>query len=316
MTKSYVGIDVSKARLDVAVVGHVALIGQPPFSCTNDEVGRSALVERLKKISPELIVLEATGGYERAIVLALDELRIPAAVINPRQGRDFAKALGILAKTDRIDAKVLARFARDVRPKPRPRLDAQGRALDALVKRRRQVLDDLSAERHRAHRAEPPVRDFVLAHIAVLRDEKKVLNCAIEAAIAANPLWVEKANLIRSVPCAGPILCMTVLADLPELGLLSRKKIAALVGVAPVNDESGMMKNRRVIRGGRGQVRVVLYMAALAATRRNPTIAVFYKRLVDGGKPPKLALTACMRKLLLILNCVVRTGKPWRGGPP
>ena len=305
MSSTYAGIDVSKKTLDVAVTPNHR------FQFSNDEVGIAALVVRLQQLAPSLVVLEATGGFERAAAQALTRARIPAAVVNPRQVRDFARALGKLAKTDRIDAWVLARFADAVRPVARALDDAAAHALGAVVTRRRQVIELLTAEQHRLHQAEPEIRVLLVAHIAVMREELEKLDDKLEVVITTNEDWSRKAALLKSVPGVGRVVAFTLIAELPELGLLSRKKIAALVGVAPFNNDSGMMFHRKSVLGGRAPVRAVLYMGALVASRYNPSVRSFYARLVSAGKPKKLALTAAMRKLLIVLNRIVRDGKPW-----
>lgn len=303
----FVGIDVAKAELVVSL--------SPPeerFTVVNDERGVRTLVERLRAVTPSLIVLEATGGYELLSVAALAAAALPVVVVNPRQVRDFAKATGQLAKTDRIDADILARFAAVVRPSVRDIPDAAAHELDALLTRRRQLLDMLQAERNRAGQVfghgQRLVKKSLKAHIAYLERELRITDTDLGDMIKASPVWRERDELLQSVPGVGPVLSRTLLADLPELGRLSRREIAKLVGVAPLSRDSGTMRGRRFVQGGRATVRAVLYMAALVATKRNPVIRAFYLRLVAAGKPKKLALVACMRKLLTILNAVVRDG--------
>jgi len=304
---TFVGIDVSKAQLDVCV--------RPAGELTrhaNDEAGIVELVAKLLDVSPTLIVLEATGGYEAPVVAALALAGLAVAVINPRQARDFAKATGTLAKTDAIDAAVLARFAEVVRPEPRPIDDEQTSELAALVTRRRQLIEMLTAETHRmrACRADR-LRRSIYEHVAWLRRQIRDVDSDLDTKLRSMPLWKEKEDLLRSVPGVGPVLSRTLLAELPELGSIDRGKIAALVGVAPLNRDSGTMRGKRTIWGGRASVRAVLYMATLAATRRNPVIRAIYERLVASGKAKKVALVACMRKLLLALNAILRDRRPW-----
>ena len=306
----FVGIDVAKAELVVSV-----LPSGERFTVGNEERGVRTLVERLRAIAPTLIVLEATGGYELLGVAALAAAGLPIVVVNPRQVRDFAKATGQLAKTDRIDADILARFADVVRPAVRPIADDDAQELEALLTRRRQLLEMLQAERNRTGQVfgtgKRLVKKSLKAHIGYLERELRITDADLGAMIQASPLWRERDELLQSVPGVGPVLSRTLLADLPELGRLSRREIAKLVGVAPLSRDSGTMRGRRFVQGGRATVRGVLYMAALVATKRNAVIRTFYLRLVAAGKPKKLALVACMRKLLTILNVMVRTAQPW-----
>jgi transposase len=306
MTSVYVGIDVSKDRLDVAVrpSGRSSAL-------VNDEDGIARLVEQMVEVSPTLVVLEASGGYQIAAVAELVAKRIPVAVVNPRQVRDFAKALGLLAKTDAIDAMVLAHFAESVRPKPRPMVDEETTALDALVARRRQLVGMLVAETNRLPRSLSTVRPGIKKHIKWLQDQVKTVDSDLDDSIRRSSVWREREDLLRSVPGVGRVLSMTLLAQLPELGTLNRKQIAALVGVAPFNRDSGKMKGKRVVWGGRSSVRASLYMAALVAVRCNPWLRAFYMRLLAAGKAKKLALTACMRKLLTLLNAMVKSRRHW-----
>lgn len=304
-----VGIDVAKARLDVATRPR----GEA-WQVPNDEAGVAALVARLRGLAPALVVLEATGGLERLAAAALAAAGLPVAVVNPRQVRAFARAVGQLAKTDALDAALLARFGEAVRPPPRPLPDAAQQALAALLARRRQVVTMLTAERQRLGAALPAVRRRVQAHVAWLEGELAALDADLGDALRASPSWQAKDDLLRSVPGVGPVVALTLLAELPELGALDRKRLAALVGVAPLNADSGARRGQRLVWGGRGRVRAALYMAALVATRFNPVLRAFYQRLLAAGKAKKVALTACMRKLLLILNALVQTGTPWR--PP
>ncbi|MFQ5874217.1 MAG: IS110 family transposase [Dehalococcoidia bacterium] len=303
---TFVGIDVSKACLDVAMRPS----GQM-WSFPNEEKGISQLVARLRRLSPTLVVSEATGGRELPLVGALGAASLPVAVVNPRQVRDFARATGVLAKTDTLDARVLALFAERVRPEPRSLPDAQAQRLRALLVRRRQVVDMLTAEKNRLSTVLPSVRPRVEAHIHWLEKELGALDKDLGQTLRNSPLWREKEDLLRGVPGVGPVLSSTLLAELPELGALNRRQIAALVGVAPLNRDSGTFRGKRTVWGGRRRVRTVLYMATLVATRSNPIIRTFYQRLCAAGKPKKVALTACMRKLLTILNAVVKHRRPW-----
>lgn len=306
----FVGIDVAKAELVISV-----LPGAARFTVENDGPGVQALVQRVAASRPQLIVLEATGGYELLAVAALAAAALPVVVVNPRQVRDFAKATGQLAKTDRIDADILARFADVVRPEVRIIPDAAAQELDALLTRRRQLLEMLQAERNRVGQVfgtgKQQVRKSLTAHMAFLERELRKTDTDLSALVRQSPAWRERDELLRSVPGVGPVLSCTLLADLPELGRLSRRAIAKLVGVAPLSRDSGTMRGRRFVQGGRAAVRGVLYMAALVATRRNAIIREFYLRLVAAGKPQKLALVACMRKRLTILNTMVRTNTTW-----
>ncbi len=304
----FVGIDISKARMDVAVrpLGTV-------FSVAHDDAGMAALIERLRSPLPALIVLEATGGLEAMVVGALAAAGLPVVVINPRQVRDFAKATGRLAKTDAIDAQVLAQFAEAVRPTVRPMPDAHTQALAALMTRRRQVLDMLTAETNRLGSAPRRIRREIQTHIRWLERQVAKLDDELRQAIHSSPVWREKDDLLQSMPGVGPVLATTLLASVPELGTLNRRQIAALVGVAPVNRDSGTLRGKRMVWGGRAAVRAVLYMGALVAARHNPVLKAFYQRLRQAGKASKVALTACMRKLLTMLNAMLKHRTPWRG---
>lgn len=306
--KVYVGIDVCKARLDVAV-----LPSGESFSVANDEEGLQALTGKLVGVSPALVVLEATGGLERPLAAALFASGIACAVVNPRQARDFAKATGRLAKTDRIDAGVLARFAEAIRPEPKAPPEAEALEFQAILARRRQLIGMLVAEKNRlSASASKKVRSRLEAHIRWLEKELARVDRDLAEAIEENPTFKENEALLRSVPGVGPVLCRTLLAELPELGSLSPRELSALVGVAPLNRDSGTLRGKRTVWGGRARVREALYMGALIASRFNPAIKEFYERLVAAGKPKKVALVACMRKLLTILNAVLRERVPWR----
>lgn len=303
----FVGIDVSKAVLEVAVRPD----GQR-WSVINDEEHVRELVKALREIDPKLIVVEATGGMQALIVAELAAVGLPVAVVNPRQARDFAKATGRLAKTDGIDADVLANFGQAVRPEVRELKDEQTQELTALMSRRRQIVDMLTAEKNRLAAAPKSIRKEIKKHIDWLEARIEVINRQISDAIKQNPEWREKDRILRSTPGVGPVLSVSLLAGVPELGRLNRQKLAALVGVAPLNRDSGLFKGTRKVWGGRAQVRAVLYMATVAATRANPVIRAFYQRLVTAGKKPKVALTACMRRLLSILNVMIKNGTRWQ----
>jgi transposase len=304
---SFIGIDVAKAQLEFACrpSGETGTVA-------NDDEGIRTLVDRGQALSPTLIVLEATGGYETAVVAALAAAGLPVVVANPRQVRDFAKAMGQLAKTDALDAQVLALFAERVQPAPRPLPDDALQALDALLTRRRQLVEMLTAERNRLFVARPPVRRDLQQHIRFLERRLREADDDLHTAVKASPAWRVKDDLLQSVPGVGRVVSLTLLAELPELGRLSHKEIAALVGVAPLNRDSGTLRGKRLVYGGRAPVRAVLYMAALVASKCNPVIRAFYQRLRAAGKPAKVALTACMRKLLIILNAIARSEAPWQ----
>ena len=301
----FVGIDVSKAQLDLA------FRPEAKFSAPNDEVGCAQVLARLRATPPTLVVLEATGGLEIPLTGVLAAAGVPVAVVNPRQVRDFAKATGKLAKTDALDAPMLARFADVMRPEPRPLPDAETRALAALLSRRRQLVKMLTAERNRLMSVLTPVRKSLRTHIAWLERAIQQTDTALTEAIRQSPVWREKEELLQSTPGVGPVVTTTLLATLPELGTLTGKQISALVGVAPFNRDSGMLRGTRTVWGSRAQVRAVLYMGALVATRFNPVIRAFYQRLCAAGKAKKVALTACMRKLLTILNARMKHRTRW-----
>jgi transposase len=308
MADTYVGIDVSKARLDIAVVG-----GPSPAAVANEDGSIRQLVRGWRQAPPTLVVVEATGRYELAVVGALGAAGIPVVVVNPRQVRDFARATGQLAKTDRLDAQILARFAAAVRPPVRPLADEAQQALDAVLRRRRQLRQMLTAEQTRlAQPTARAVRQSLRKHIAYLEREVHASDHDLGEMIKASPVWREADDLLQSVPGVGDVTARTLIAALPELGTLDRRAIAKLVGVAPLNRDSGQQRGRRTIWGGRAEIRQVLYMAALVAMRRNPVIRAFYLRLTAAGKPAKLALVACMRKLLTILNTILKTKRPWQ----
>ncbi len=303
----YVGIDVSKATLDVAI----RPTGQW-WQVAHTEDGIHGLVVHLTGLHPSLVILEATGGLELPLVGALAAAGLPVVAVNPRQVRDFAKATGKLAKTDAIDAHVLAHFAEAVHPSPRPLPDAQTQAIAALLARRRQIVAMLVTEKNRFRTASAPVRRRIQAHIAWLEQELKDLDQDLGDTLRQSPLWREQEQLLRSVPGVGPVLSLTLLAQLPELGTLSRKQIAALVGVAPLHRDRGTRRGKRTVWGGRATVRAALYMGALVASRWNPVLRTFYQCLCAAGKPKKVALTACMRKLLTLLNAMLKHSTPWQ----
>ncbi len=305
----FVGIDVAKRRLDV----HLRPSGEG-FTIDHDEERVAALVERLAALAPTLVVLEATGGLEVRLAAALAAAGLPVAVVNPRQVRAFARATGRLAKTDRLDAAAIARFAEAVRPPVRPLPDAATRHLGALVARRRQLLEMLVAERDRRQAAaDPALHGRIDAHLRWLEEALAEIEGDLDGAVRDSPVWRAKEELIRSVPGVGPMSARTLLAELPELGALTRRQAAALVGVAPFSRDSGKLRGRRTVCGGRATLRACLYMAAVAAARgSNPAIAGFYRRLRQAGKPAKVALTACMRKLVVTLNAMLRTNTAWK----
>jgi len=306
-----VGIDVAKAHLDVAALG--AKLGAERFD--NDAEGHTALLGALQPLDAALVVMEATGGYEAALACALQAAGLPVAVVNPKQARDFAKSMGRLAKTDRIDAHTLAELAavllrrEDLARFIRPVADIQQQHLAALVTRRRQLLTMLGSERQRLQLALPMVRPSIEAMIQAIRAQLDELEGQMIAHVQEH--FAQLDALLQTTSGIGPIASATLIAELPELGRLNRREIAALVGVAPIANDSGSSRGRRRVRGGRFEIRRVLYMATLTAARRNPLIRSFYQRLVAAGKLPKVALVACMRKLLTVLNAMVRTNKPW-----
>jgi transposase len=305
-SEAYVGVDVSKDQLDIKV-----LPSDETHQFSNDDVGISRFVNLLKRISASLIVFESTGGLEMSAVSSLIENHLPVVVINPRQVRDFAKATGRLAKTDAIDAETIACFARDIRPQIRPIKDEHTQHLSALNARRRQIVDMLVAEKNRLYTAPKANKKSIQKHIKWLERSLSDINEDIDKTIKKSPIWRKNDKLLQSFTGVGPVVSATLLCDLPELGTLNRKKIATLVGVAPLNCDSGRFRGRRRIHGGRANVRRKLYMAAVASIRHNPRIKDFYERLIDAGKPPKLALTACMRKILVILNAMMKNQSYW-----
>lgn len=302
----FVGLDVAKATLDVAVRPTGA-----HWQVPNDETGIVALTARLGALQPALLVCEATGGFERAVVAAVATAGVPVVVANPRQVRDFAKSTGQLAKTDRLDAELLALFAERVQPTPRPLGDELTQLLDALLTRRRQLLEMLVAEKNRLGFAPRPLHRGIQQHLRWLERQLDTVSGELTALIEASPVWRAKDDLLRSVPGVGPVVSCTLLGELPELGTLSHKQIAALVGVAPLARDSGKLRGKRMVYGGRASVRTALFLAALCGRRWNPQLRACYERLIAAGKPKKVALIACARKLLTILNAMLRDNARW-----
>jgi transposase len=300
------GIDVAKAVLDAATSD-----GEAVRRFANDSEGIAALVGWLCDSAPEGVVVEATGGYELELVAALVSARVSTVRVNPRQVRAFARASGRLAKTDAIDARVLAQFGARLRPAMRRHADASQRQLAALTARRRQLVEMLTAERNRQQLTAGRVRQGIAAHIRWLEEELAAVDAELAAQIDLEPRWRERALLLRSVPGVGPVLAATLLADLSELWELRARPLAALVGIAPLNRDSGTLRGKRTIWGGRAPVRAALYMATLVATRFNPSIRIYYQRLLAAGKPKKLALVASMHKFLNILRAIAQSGQPW-----
>jgi transposase len=299
---------VSKDRLDVCVRPQ-----NETAQFVRDGEGIKALVDRLQQVSPQIVVLEATGGFEAPVVAALADGGIAVAVVNPRQIRDFAKASGRLAKTDALDAEAIAHFAEAIKPEPRPLLDEQAREFKALVARRRELVDMIVREKNRFYQAATKrVRKDLEAHIRFLERRLQSIDDDMDDAVRSSPLWRGKEDLLRTVPGVGVRTARTLLAEMPELGALSRRKIASLAGLAPMNRDSGQWRGKRMIQGGRRGVRSALYMAALIASRRNPVFKTFYQRLLSSGKAKKLALLAIARKLLVALNAMLRDSKPWK----
>jgi transposase len=308
MERLFVGIDVAKQQLDV----HLRPTDES-FRLGRDDAGLTELVERLQRRAPVLVALEATGGYEITVAAALGSAGLPVAVVNPRQIRHFARATGTLAKTDALDARVIALFAEAIQPVARPLPRPEAQALAERVARRRQLNEMLGAERNRHQQVrDPRLQRRIATHIRWLTQALADLEADLDDLIRSSPLWRETDNLLQSVPGIGDVTAYTLIADLPELGRLDRRKIAALVGIAPINRDSGTLRGRRMIGGGRPMVRCVLYMATLTAVRFNPVIAHFYQRLLAAGRPKKVALIAAMRKLLTILNAILRDHHPWQ----
>jgi len=303
----FVGIDVAKERLDVAVNP-----SGETRTFLHDHKGLSSLTTYVQSLAPSLIVLEATGGYHKTVLSTLAAEGLPAVAVNPRQIRDFAKATGTLAKTDRIDALVIARFAEAVRPEIRPLKDEETERLQALITRRRQLIEMLTAEKNRLAMAPRWTRKDIRAHIQMLERQLKRIDDHLKDLIDQSPLWRQKDQILQSMPGVGPVLARTLLAELPELGTLNRRQVAALAGLAPFNRDSGQFRGRRMIWGGRAHIRTVLYMSAVAAARFNPVIRAFYQRLREAGKCFKVAITACMRKILITLNTMIKNNTCWK----
>lgn len=306
-----VGIDVSKQWLDVACLECAASSRFEQHRARNERTAHARLVDALRRAAPQRIIVEASGGYEAAIVQALQQAELPVVCMNPRAVRDFARAVGRLAKTDRIDAEVLALFGAQIQPPVRPLQREDSREMQAKVDRRRQLQEMITAEKNRLQRAHPSVRGSLRRHLQQLERELERLNAELDACVQASETLRKRERLLRSVPGVGPVLARTLLANLPELGQIDRKQIGALVGVVPYNRDSGVWRGQRHIAGGRAHVRTALYMGTLSAARFNPVIRAFYTRLCKAGKPKKVALVACMRKLLTILNSIVKHHRAW-----
>jgi transposase len=302
-----VGVDVAKSTLDVAVSN-----SKETRQFENDHEGITGAVRYIAGLKPAKIILEATGHYEMPLAAALQASRLPVVIVNPRQVRDFARATGVLAKTDRIDARILALFGLQIKPEVRLLPDQKAREMSNLLARRRQLIEMLTAEHNRVLQADDSIRPSIEIHIQWLEGAISTINDDLDRQIRSSPSWCEKDNLLKSVPGVGKVVSTTLLIELSELGQLNRRKIAALVGVAPLNHDSGTMRGKRTIWGGRAKLRAVLYMAALVGVRRNPVIAAFYQRLLKAGKAKKVALVACMRKLLTILNAIIRSKTVWK----
>jgi len=306
-TQAFVGLDVSKQKLDVAVRPQ-----NRHFVTPNDDRGIRQLVKRLAALKPQLIVLEASGGYEFLVTAALAEAQLPVALVNPQAVRQFAGAAGKLAKTDKIDAQVLAHFAEAIKPEPRPLPDQEHQVLKAALQRRLQVVKMIGQEENRLEKTYiPVVRRDIQGHLTWLRRRLDELNRDLDGQIQRSPLWQARDRLLQSCIGIGPIVSLAIIAQMPEMGSLRGKQASALAGVAPYNRDSGRLRGKRMIRGGRSYLRRMLYMAAVVASRFNPVIRAFYQRLLAAGKPKKLALTACMRKLVLILNAMLKNNQPW-----
>jgi transposase len=302
----FVGIDVAKNSMEVTVFE-----GKEHWEYANDEYGLTKMMAKIKRLAPALIVLEATGGYEVTVAAELQSRGYPVAVVNPRHIRDFARSVGILAKTDKLDAKVIARYAATVKPAPRNLPDSQTQDMGTILMRRRQVIAMLTAEKNRLYQAGPAVREHIKEHIAFLERELDDINKELNKMVEANPEWKEKSDIVQSVPGVGPNLTITLLADFPELGSLNRRQTAALVGVAPFNRDSGKMRGKRSVWGGRNTVRNAAYMSTFVAIRYNPLLKAHFEHLKAAGKPFKVAIVACMRKLLCILNTMIKNRTYW-----
>ena len=304
----FVGIDVSKDRLDVHV-----LPSTEAFAVARHGEGLAQLVERVRALPVELIVLEATGGYETVVAAAIAAAGLPLVVVNPRQIRDFARASGRLAKTDRLDAEIIARFAQALRPVPRPVPEPAARALGELVARRRQIIEMIGAENNRRrHLTQQRLLRGLDRVLAVLQAQLSQIEHDIDDAVRGSSVWREKEDLLTTAPAIGPTIARTLIAEIPELGSLDRRKIASLAGLAPFNRDSGKFRGRRAIAGGRAPVRAALYMAVMVSLRHKLPLSLTYQRLRAAGKTAKVAIVACMRKLLIILNAILRDRKPWQ----
>jgi len=309
-TPIYVGVDISQERLDIATT-----VKDKIWSVGYDDEGLKKVRAHLRRLKPERIILEATGKLERPLVAALVADGLPVVVVNPRQVRDFAKALGILAKNDRLDARILARFGESTKPELRPLADDTRQALAETVTRRRQLVEMITMERNRLSRTLPPVRQQIEAHIRWLEAQLRARDDDLAQTLEKSPHWQTDYNLLQSVPGIGPATAAVLIAHLPELGTLTHKQIAALAGVAPFCRDSGTLRGRRTVWGGRSTVRSALYMATVVAVRHNARLRTFYQRLLTAGKAKKVALVACMRKLLVILNAMLRNQTPWENLP-
>jgi transposase len=306
-TQIFVGLDVSKQHLDVAVRPH-----NRHFISPNDDRGIKQLVKRLAALNPQLIVLEASGGYEFLVTAALAEAKLPVTMVNPQTVRKFAGATGKLAKTDKIDAQVLAHFAETLRPELRPLPDQDHQVLKAALQRRQQVVKMITQEENRLEKTFiPAMRQDIEEHLAWLRQRLKELNRDLNDHIRQSPLWRDRDRLLQSFTGIGPVVSQAIIAQMPELGTLSGKKASALAGAAPYNRDSGRFRGKRMIRGGRSYLRRMLFMAAVVAIRFNPVIRSFYQRLTNAGKPKKLAIIACIRKIVVIINAMVKYNQPW-----
>lgn len=303
---NFVGIDVAKDSMEVAVYED-----KEHWNYANDEEGLAKLKARMKRVAPKLIVMEATGGYEVTLAGELQDSGFPVAVVNPRHIRDFARSIGILAKTDILDARVIARYAATVHPTPRVLQDEESKRLSAIMMRRRQTIAMLTAEKNRLHKADLAVMQRIQGHVDWLKRELDDITRELKQMVEGNPHWKEKNDIIQSVPGVGPNLSITLLSDFPELGSLNRKQTAALGGVAPFNRDSGTLRGKRTIWGGRDVVRTATYMSVFVAIRFNPLLKSFFERLIAVGKPRKVAMVACMRKLLCILNAMLKNRTPW-----
>ncbi len=301
-----VGVDIAKGTLDIAV-SNLSEVRQ----FNNDRTGISGAVRYIARFKSSRIILEATGTYGVPLAASLQSKCLPVIVVNPRQVRDFARATGVLAKTDRIDARILALFGLQIKPELRPLPNKQAREMKSLLTRRRQLIEMLTSERNQFLQADEGVRPGIEIHINWLEEAISTINDTLDSQIRSSSVWMEKDHLLKSVPGIGKVVATTLLIELPELGQLNRRKIAALAGVAPLNRDSGTMQGKRTVWGGRAKLRAVLYMAALVATKYNPVIATFYQRLLEAGKVKKAALVACMRKLLTIINAMMRTMTLW-----